>query len=255
MSKYYVKTKSGSILTEEWYEDIPEIFRSTFGGIRGNKYVLSNGYPFGESLLKLESSKSFEPNASWEKSWMSYPGFIYDKENNKAFYYGRPVALATIHGSKLYGTSHAGSDDDRYIVIDDLSNTDSVKSKQSMKDGNDVLILGLKQYLDILSRGAHQSLEAKFSPYAFIDDNVKSMIRSLEPGKQSMDHKYLSASKSFFLAGVETSSDKKVAHSFRLLKDYSDFMKYGRIFPTKTSEQINLLSGLRDNVLANIETL
>ncbi len=253
MNTCYIKTKTGPVLADEWYENIPEIFRSTFGGLDKDMYTLDNGYNFGVTLTKLANSQSQIQHGDWKKDWLNYPGFSYNKNSDKSYYKEMPVALATVHGSQLYGNSHAGSDDDRYIVIDDITVSGSVKSKQTVKGGDDVLILGLKQYLDILALGSHQALEAKFSPRAFIDEGVATLISSSTPGAQSMSHKYMSASKSFFLLGAENRLKKKINHSLRLLKDYSDFNKYGRIFPTKTSEQLSLLGELNDNILRNIK--
>lgn len=75
------------------------------------------------------------------------------------------VLMATIHGSYLYGTAHKESDLDCYVVT--LQGKDI--QKEFITDNGyiiDIRCNSLERYVELLGYGAHQAVEAFFSPYA-----------------------------------------------------------------------------------------
>lgn len=76
--------------------------------------------------------------------------------------------MSTIHGSHLYGLSRPGSDVDYYrVVVYDvhLNSHQSMKTQQTIVDGDDRLIKTLSSFLDSAQNGVPQALETMFSPY------------------------------------------------------------------------------------------
>jgi len=75
------------------------------------------------------------------------------------------VLMATIHGSYLYGIAHKESDIDCYVVTLHGENT----QKEFITDNGyviDIRCNSLERYVELLGYGAHQAVEAFFSPYA-----------------------------------------------------------------------------------------
>lgn len=75
------------------------------------------------------------------------------------------VLMATIHGSYLYGTAHENSDLDCYVVTLDGKNT----HKEFRTDNGYILDVrrnSLERYVELVGYGAHQAVEAFYSPYA-----------------------------------------------------------------------------------------
>lgn len=71
------------------------------------------------------------------------------------------VIFKTVHGSRLYGFEHAGSDYDTFTVTDSHAR----RVKQTIDDeGNDRVEVGIYHFLDLAMSGSHQSVEALFSP-------------------------------------------------------------------------------------------
>ena len=108
--------------------------------------------------------------------------------------YGDDVLMATVHGSWLYGTAHEHSDTDLYVVVD------NVRTKQHVNpDGLDVMRINTAAYFEQLSHGAHQAVEAHYSPYRVINTNHPwaRMLMHTVPSARDFVRKSLSASTAF----------------------------------------------------------
>lgn len=66
----------------------------------------------------------------------------------------------TVHGSRLYGFEHAGSDYDTFIVTDSSAR----RSRQFIAGDQDTFEVGIHRFLELALSGSHQSVEALFSP-------------------------------------------------------------------------------------------
>ena len=105
-----------------------------------------------------------------------------------------PVLFATVHGSYLYGTAHAGSDLDCYLVVD------NVKNKQSVSNtGIDTARFSTHKFLELVTAGSHQAVEALYSPYAVFNSRhpYYEMVQCLQPSVFNFMRKSMSAATSF----------------------------------------------------------
>lgn len=104
--------------------------------------------------------------------------------------YGSKLIFATIHGSHLYGTHHALSDLDLYVIIEDGHNKQSVNA-----DRSDTAIFNLNTFLRSINKGTHQAVEALCSPYTVFnkDNHYSHMVRHLQPPTSYYVHKAVSA--------------------------------------------------------------
>ena len=110
--------------------------------------------------------------------------------------------LLTIHGSHLYGLSHADSDEDFYRVIDSVPEKNEHgdvrkrNGRQTVEGGLDDTVFDLKTFMIHAYEGVPQALEAMFSPVATID--VLAAYRaSFRVSVQSMSAKYIHAIEKF----------------------------------------------------------
>lgn len=71
------------------------------------------------------------------------------------------VIFSTIHGSRLYGLAHEGSDRDTFTVTDNTS----THARQTVNGDSDSVRVGFNTFLIRALGGSHQSVEALFSPY------------------------------------------------------------------------------------------
>lgn len=73
------------------------------------------------------------------------------------------VVFTTVHGSRLYGFDHAGSDHDYYTVT--TATSDKVVHKIETINGRviDTATVGIDHFLELAKSGSHQSVEALFS--------------------------------------------------------------------------------------------
>lgn len=129
------------------------------------------------------------------------------------------VLLATIHGSYLYGTAHSESDVDCYVVTLNGSN----KHKEyELSNGMtlDVRQNNLERFVELLGSGAHQAVEAFFSPYSVwgTDSPWYPYLRAQKVGLGGFAKKCLSASSAFRKQALEKpeKATKLLRHSERL---------------------------------------
>lgn len=143
------------------------------------------------------------------------------------------LLLSTIHGSRLYGLSHSGSDDDSFEVYSGKFNT---VHRHRGKD--DTVRMSLDQFLTLAGRGSHQSLEAMWSHRAVVDNMPWRFNFSPSPG--DVEDRYTRTIKKFSL----DPSYKKQRHAWRLKFNLTDYLSTGRFDPTLDSEQIEHLEWL-----------
>jgi hypothetical protein len=102
------------------------------------------------------------------------------------------IIFTTVHGSRLYGFAHDGSDYDTFTVTDSRR----MRTRQVVDDaGNDRVTVGLWHFLDLASSGSHQSVEALYSPVKEWADNDVArrygpLLRSVRVGGGEVASKY-----------------------------------------------------------------
>lgn len=127
------------------------------------------------------------------------------------------VLMASISGSYLYGTAHSDSDVDAYVVAIGGKNT------QRMIDmGNglvvDVKYSSLDRFVELVTEGSHQAVEALFSPYAVWDTTSPyyPFLVSHRVSLGAFGRKCSSAATSLRRRGGNGDGNKFFAHADRL---------------------------------------
>lgn len=129
------------------------------------------------------------------------------------------VIFATVHGSYLYGTAHAESDLDFYVVVE---GGESKKEIFGTQNGYviDVSQKPVEDFVRLLQEGTHEAVEALYSPYSVWDESSAwySFLKSQKVNLALFAKKHLSAADSFReLAGAKPEEAKKfLAHADRL---------------------------------------
>lgn len=137
------------------------------------------------------------------------------------------VLLETVHGSHLYGLSHADSDLDTYRVVPswNRSRKNDARHKVDREAGVDLTVVGLSTFMRFCSEGVPQALEAMFSPVARVDE-IRDLRRSYRVGN-TMRRTYMRTAKNFALSD----EPKKQRHALRLLMNLYDAQRTGRFNP------------------------
>lgn len=100
------------------------------------------------------------------------------------------VIFSTVHGSRLYGFAHEGSDYDTFTVTTSRSRT----IRQAVDAaGNDRVVVGLDHFLTLAAGGSHQSCEALFSPvkeWSETGERYRPMLDSMRVTGRDVFEKY-----------------------------------------------------------------
>lgn len=147
----------------------------------------------------------------------------------------RETLFKTVHGSRLYGLAHAGSDEDFYTVVTKTPvdtrfgrQTRARYAKQTINDGEDSMVVDFGTWVEMCRSGVPQALEAMFSDMA-IEDRIADFRRGFRVGTEVYE-RYYRTIKSFALA--EDDTFKKRRHALRLAFNLRDIGRYGRFNPT-----------------------
>lgn len=139
------------------------------------------------------------------------------------------VLFKTVHGSHLYGTAHAESDLDYYVVVAPVKKNKKRYAKQSIVDGIDTTTLDLPTWLHYCDIGVPQALEAMFAPNPIIDE-LPALRHAYRTGWEARD-RFHRTIESFIM---ETDF-KKRRHGLRLAVELRNLLRYGRFNPVMDS--------------------
>ena len=131
--------------------------------------------------------------------------------------------MSTPAGSHLYGLAHANSDNDTFEVW--LGR----RTRQSIKDGDDVLRVSYDDFVKGVAKGVPQYLEALYSPYKTVNrlDHLH-----LHPAYWTVVNTYLRTIKSFWRDDpTDPKGFKLRRHSARLAWNLQEFMEKGYFNP------------------------
>lgn len=145
------------------------------------------------------------------------------------------VIFSTIHGSRLYGLDHAGSDHDDFIV----TTSDREKARHRHTEDYDVVTVGWNSFLNKAILGSHQSLEALFSPFQVWESHFEyqPFVASLRINGSDVFEKYERTIHKFCFGDY-----KRRRHACRLWLNLRDLRAYGRFNPRLTPEEIDWVS-------------
>lgn len=138
------------------------------------------------------------------------------------------IIFRTVHGSRLYGLAHAGSDHDTFTVTTQTG----TKAKHSVSaDGiDDSVIVGFGRFMDNARRGSHQSVEAAFSRQQVWNPNylhLRPMVASMRICGPEVFARYERTIKAFAYGSL-----KKRRHAVRLNINLTCLRAQGHFNPT-----------------------
>ena len=132
------------------------------------------------------------------------------------------VVFTTIHGSRLYGFSHAGSDYDRFTVF-----SDDRRARHSVSGELDHVRMGISRFLELAEGGSHQSVEALFSPVKEWGSSAwmfRSMLEGMVITGSEVFAKYERTIKAFAHGDF-----KRRRHAVRLWLNLKELREHGLI--------------------------
>lgn len=146
------------------------------------------------------------------------------------------ILLRAIHGSRLYGLSHADSDEDFYVVTPTKKTLKAINASQTIQDKIDTTTVDFATFVRMAERGIPQALEAMFSQMSksdFFEDYRQGYYASAP----TVIHTYMRTIKSFSLSDTF----KRRRHALRLAHNLNELLYTGRFNPTlspKVAEEI-----------------
>lgn len=148
---------------------------------------------------------------------------------------GKKVAFGTVHGSHLYGMSHAGSDEDFYLVTFPQSQHYN-KTEQTIVNGIDTVSVNIKHFVELANTGSHQALEAMFSNQS-VGDDLKPYRDNFHVGT-NIYNIYEETVRKFALSD----NFKRKRHALRLVHNLNEMIETGRFNPTLSPEIVDDIS-------------
>ena len=139
------------------------------------------------------------------------------------------VLFKTIHGSKLYGLDHAGSDDDYYIITPSRYVSRKINARQIIIGSDDTVAIDFRSFVTLAHKGVPQALEAMFSRTSTSEyfEDYRANYYASDP---EVIHTYMRTIKSFSLS--EKDGFKRRRHALRLSMNLEELMYTGRFNPT-----------------------
>lgn len=151
----------------------------------------------------------------------------------------REVLFKTVHGSRLYGLAHAGSDEDFYTVVTKGKQARARYAKQKIDGNEDSMVVDFGTWVDMCKSGVPQALEAMFSNMPVGDDRIADFRRSFRTGPECWE-RYFRTIKSFALS--EDDSLKRRRHALRLALNLNEMARTGRFNPTLSAEDARYIT-------------
>jgi hypothetical protein len=150
------------------------------------------------------------------------------------------LIFATIHGSRLYGLDHEGSDQDHFWV----TTSTRPRARQTVTGDQDIVRVGLSRFLSNLMGGSHQSVEALFSPFKVWGENPiaeawRPFLESFKITGPEVSARYERTIKTFCFGDF-----KRRRHAVRLGQNLRALQSEGRFNPRMTDDQIEAANRL-----------
>lgn len=143
--------------------------------------------------------------------------------------------LETVHGSRLYGLTHPGSDLDVYRVVPSWNRARKHDVRQTVRDGVDTTVIGLSTFMHMCEQGVPQALEAMFSPVATVD-RMAELREGYRVGWM-MRKTYMRTATNF----INGDTEKKRRHACRLVLNLREAERTGRFNPMLDAETLRVL--------------
>lgn len=150
------------------------------------------------------------------------------------------ILFKTPHGSRLYGMSHADSDEDWYTVVVKPPTKKKRYSTHRIVDNDDSVVVDLGTWLTLCDKGVPQALEAMFSTHP-VTDKLSALRAGYHAGPAAYDT-YLRTIKSFAMQD----EFKPKRHALRLALNMCDMRATGRFNPTLSATDIKIINSLAE---------
>lgn len=173
-----------------------------------------------------------------------------------------PVLFSTVHGSRLYGLSHSGSDYDTYVVVaEPRGHSETLQPRRTLhavvtqEDGTvtDVTTTGLTWFLHLCNEGAPMSLEAMFAPTAETD-TFAAYRAAYRVNPHTMTATYRRSMTEHALRGLglhptkPTNAPHKVRrHAVRQALNLATALETGRFNPVLTADEKHTVLTVADS--------
>lgn len=134
------------------------------------------------------------------------------------------VIFSTVHGSRLYGLDHEGSDHDTLVV----STSRARKSSHSKVGDEDRVEIGIYHFIELATGGRHQAVEALFSPvkeWGPVADRWRPMLEGMRIGGATAFETY----RRLVIKYAHMDTVKMRRHAVRLAWNLGELRKQGYI--------------------------
>ncbi len=154
------------------------------------------------------------------------------------------VIFETVHGSRLYGFSHAGSDHDTFTV----TTSRWPRSQQVIAGDADMLTVGVGRFVTLVMQGSHQAVEALFSTQKVwgknaAADQVRPMLEAVRVTGPEVVARYQRTVKAFCFGNF-----KKRRHAVRLAMNLAALRRDGVMDPTLPESDRALAAELAEHM-------
>lgn len=164
----------------------------------------------------------------------------------------KAIIFSTIHGSRLYGFAHEGSDYDRFTVVEGKA-----RARQHTNGDDDHVTMGLSTFLELANSGSHQSVEALFSKlkeWGPAGEMYAPMLSQMRVCGPYVNAKYSRTIKAFCFGDF-----KRRRHAVRLKMNQNELARTGQIrnvtlSPTKVNVATQLAIAHEGDALLSLLT-
>jgi hypothetical protein len=156
------------------------------------------------------------------------------------------MLFETVHGSHLYGLAHEGSDLDMFrVVAEPLRRAEhSVDSRLFATQVVDTVRMGWVRFLVLAHSGAHQAVEAMFSPYKSWTEEgqwLKPVVERTRIAGPDVFAKYERTIRAFVFGDF-----KRRRHAVRLTLNLASLRECGRFNPAMDQHAIDFANELAE---------
>ena len=145
----------------------------------------------------------------------------------------REILFRTISGSRLYKFHRTDSDYDYFTVVSNVPRKRARHAKQKIVGNQDSLVCDLSTFMQDCEKGVPQALEAMYSPIAEVD-----MISEFRAGYRINTAKVANTYRRTINNFLKSGDFKRTRHAFRLQINLDQALRYGRIWPVLTEDEI-----------------
>lgn len=160
--------------------------------------------------------------------------------------------FSTIHGSRLYGVDHAGSDHDTFTVVTNDHDFGDKPTRQVVRGFGDQvtddITFTFSEFMQRVNKGSHQALEAIFSPVKEwgTKDQYSAFVESYHATSPDVFYAYERTIRKFAFGDF-----KRRRHGVRLAQNLKALREFGRFNPRMTVARIQEANEMATSLSGN----